>query len=112
MKLFKNKLPLITKKYLRLAGTYRRFAERSTYFDFSLKSLIECFRYETFGETYSPNNGYVFGKHGKDISISMWIEDIQKGNACKAEFLTPCNKWFAESALKNIIPGTLFLYEK
>jgi hypothetical protein len=72
--------------------------------------LIECFRHETYGERYSINNGYVFGKHCKDISISMWIEDIQRGLFCKAEFLTPLNRWWAEPALKNIITGTLFPY--
>jgi hypothetical protein len=102
----------ITKKYLRLAAVYRRFAERSPHYDFSMRSLIECFRHETYGDKHSPMNGYVHGKHLKDITVSMWIEDIDKCNFCKAEFLTPLNKWWVSKAFDTIMPPTWFPFQK
>lgn len=99
---------ILTKKYLRLAAVYRRFAERSPHYDFSMKSLIECFRHETYGDKHASMNGYVHGKHLKDITVSMWIEDIYKGNFCKAEFLTPLNKWWVAKTFDTIIPPIWF----
>ena len=55
----------ISRKYLRLAATYRRFAGDG--FDFSEQALIECFEHESLGGSYSKNNGYVYGKWAKDI---------------------------------------------
>jgi hypothetical protein len=96
----------LSKKYLRLAATYRRCAGRDKHFDFSLASLIECFIHESKGLPASKNNGYVFGKWNKDITISTWKEDIRAGLFAKFEFYTPLNKWWAEPALKNVIVHT------
>lgn len=114
MKLFQHDTgyPKITKKYLRLAAVYRRFAERSHHYDFSLSSLIDCYHHETYGKPYFLNNGYVHGKHLKDITVSAWIEDIYKGNFCKAEFLTPMNRWWAKHALDFPINTVFFPYRK
>lgn len=77
----------ISRKYLRLASVYRRFAERSAHYDFSLEALSECHRHESVGSRVSKMNGYAHGKRQKDISVVMWVEDIRSGQACKAEFM-------------------------
>lgn len=97
----------ISKKYLRLASVYRRFAGRNEPLDFSKEALIECYEHEThgkevksyYGKEAHKNNGYIYGKWAKDVSVAMWIEDIQKGDACKAEFIYGINGWWAKSAL-------------
>lgn len=102
----------LSRKYLRLASTYRRFAERSKGFDFSLNALLECFNHESHGTKYAKNNGYVYGKWSRDITVQGWIEEIKLGNMCKAEFYTPCNKWFAKEALKNVPTTSWFPHIK
>lgn len=111
MKITKFPKPL-TKKYLRLASVYRRFAGRKSGFDFSLQALIDCFEFESNGIKAQKNNGYIFGKWAKDISLSTWREDIEAGLFCKAEFYTPCNKWWVEPALETVIPNTWFPFDK
>lgn len=93
----------ISRKYLRLAAAYRRFAGDQTQFSFTVEALIECHAHESSGAPASKNNGYVFGKWCKDLSVVQWIEDIKKGNACKAEFYTPKDTWWARRALKNVV---------
>lgn len=93
----------ISRKYLRLAAVYRRFAGDKTTFSFSKESLIECYAHESRGLPYSKNNGYVFGKWCKDLSVVQWIEDIKKGDACKAEFYTAKDSWWAVRALENVV---------
>ena len=102
----------LNRKYLRLASAYRRFAGRSEHFDFSLTALQECYDKETYGTPASKNNGYLYGKWCKDISVATWIEDIVKGDFCKAEFYTPCNKWWTIPALENVIVPAWFTYEE
>lgn len=93
----------ISRKYIRLAAAYRRYAGPNTDFDFSQAMLIECYNHETHGAKASKNNGYVFGKWCKDLSVVQWIEDIRSGSACKAEFYEPKDKWWSEPALEKIV---------
>lgn len=100
----------LTRKYLRVASMYRRFAGRSIHYDFSLEMLLECYEHESNGLKPSKQNGYVFGKWAKDISVVTWIEDIKKGDACKAEFIFGIDSWWAEPALRNVIVPIWFPY--
>jgi len=109
MKISKFPKPL-TKKYLRMASIYRRFAGRNSGFDFSLKALLDCYNFESSGIKAQKNNGYVYGKWAKDISVTTWREDILAGYFCKYEFYTPCNKWWAEPALESLIVPAWFPY--
>lgn len=102
------KIDGISRSYLRLAATYRRFAGDG--FDFSKDSLIECFNHESYGATYHKTNGYVYGKWCKDISLATWKEDLYKGDACKSEFYYICgteiqsrNGWWCIPALQNFV---------
>jgi len=93
----------LTRKYLRVASVYRRFAGRSTHYDFSLEMLLECYEHESNGGPVSKKNGYIFGKWAKDISVATWREDIQAGTFAKFEFYTPLDRWWTEPALKGVI---------
>ena len=116
MKLFKHDTKeygiKISKKYLRLAATYRRFSDRhNPHWDFSLEALIDCFNHESSGGKYSDNNGYVHGKWSKDITFAMWVEDLKKGYTAKIEYYTPLNKWWAIPALSTVtVTKPLFPY--
>lgn len=94
---------LLSRKYLRLASVYRRFAERSNHYDFSMEMLLECFHYESSGCGVSKMNGYVHGKRQKDITLVMWKQDILNGQACKAEYIQGINSWWAKKALTHLI---------
>ena len=106
----------IKRSYLRLAATYRRFGGSG--FDYSKDMLIECFLHESTGSKFSKQNGYVNGKWVKDITVATWIEDIQKGDACKAEFIyahgsteiASKNGWWARDALQYVVATPLFGY--
>ena len=107
------KIKGISRKYLRLAATYRRLAynTNSNNLDFSIDALVDCYNHETNGHKAKSNNGYIFGKWTKDLTVVMWIEDIQKGDFCKADFITPVNKWWATKALKDVVvPCAWFPY--
>lgn len=106
------KIKGISHRYLRLAATYRRFAGRDRNYDWSKEALEECFLHESEGEPASKMNGYVYGKWCKDINVSNWIEDIQKGNFCKAEFYTTMNKWWLEKVFNSVASPTWFPFSK
>lgn len=111
MKVAKFPKPL-TKKYLRLAAVYRRYAGRKSGFDFSLQALIDCHQFESKGIKAKKDNGYIFGKWAKDISVATWREDIVAGHFCKAEFYTPLDKWWTEPALESLIVPLWFPFDK
>lgn len=77
--------------------------------DFSATALIECYKHESLGGPRPPkSNGYVFGKWAKDVTIATWREDVASGLFCKAEFITPLSKWYAEPALATVIAPAWF----
>jgi len=113
MKLFK--LKGITKKYALRAAHYRRVARKHIPgLDFSENALRALFIYESTGKgNVDKNNGYSYGKFLVDLSVSMWIEDIKAGNACKAEFLsTRLEKLHNTKKLELVPAGIMFCYQK
>lgn len=48
--------------------------------DFSDEMLIELFNGESYGTRISPKNGFSVGKKWLNLNISMWPEDMEKGN--------------------------------
>lgn len=116
MKLFKHSR--ITKKYALAAVNYRRVARRSGHMDqlkFGLAELEALYDYETFGigSVDKKTNGYTYGKWLVDLSVSMWIEDIKRGDAVKWEFIsTPITRLQYEKKLEAIIPGRWFPRER
>lgn len=114
MKLFR--LKGISKRYALSAAKYRRCARRNIDgLDFSEYALRQLHEYESTGNGIKPEkskNGYAYGKWLVDLSVSMWIEDIQAGNFCKAEFLsTAIDRIHNRKKLEEIIPGSFFGYD-
>lgn len=112
MKIFKRSNIKFKRKYLRLAATYRRFSDRNNpFWDFSISALEECFNHESHGAEYSRNNGYINGKHNKDITMAMWIEDLKSGDIVKAELYSLVNKWWLIPALEFVTVPTRYVYK-
>lgn len=53
--------------------------------DFSEQSLKEMYTSETHGDPVSPTNGYYVGKKWLNVTVKMWLEDIEKGLLFKRE---------------------------
>ena len=87
---------------------YRRYAGRDKNYDFSLESLIDCYNRETKGMPAKKNNGYLYGKWAKDITVATWREDIRAGQACKAEFHTVIDRWWSVDALSSVVVPVWF----
>ncbi len=100
MKIFDYKANGVSKKFLYAASAYRRNA-KDRELNFSLESLIEQYKYESFGgEEPDPYiNGYTCGKWIMDATLKMIEEDLYKGNACKNEFKS------CPSLMRRIIKG-------
>ena len=106
----------ISRKYAAKAAHYRRVARSNIQgLDFSEQSLRELYDWESrgIGRVDKARNGFAYGKWIVDLSVSMWIEDILAGNACKAEFLTTAiERIHNESKLKNVVATPLFAWRE
>jgi len=106
-------LPRVSPRYALRAALYRRVARGQgvTGLDFSEAALRQLYDFESrgIGSVDKARNGYAYGKWCVDLSVSMWVEDIQAGNACKAEFLqTAIQRIHNADKLKNMIAGEFF----
>ena len=71
----------ISKKWLRMAELYKRFASDFEFADFSNSAEIEMFNWESRGVPIADKNinGFALGKKWMDVTVAMWLEDISKG---------------------------------
>lgn len=117
MKIFKHKF--VTKKFALRAAAYRRAARSmlprgQEKYTFSTMDLVELFLLESKGQGCSfhemkARNGFAYGKWVRDLSVSMMVEDITRGDACKAEFLSsPIQRLHNEPVLRGVVAGTWF----
>lgn len=115
MKIFKHNK--VTKKYALKAALHRRLAKKvcGIGVTFTEKDLVEFFDYESNGikpctfDTLKARNGFALGKWLRDIDIVQISEDIEKGNFCKAEFLsTSIERLHNKDFLSNIISPVFF----
>lgn len=54
--------------------------------DYSDESLFDLYYNESQGRgTVKENNGYAHGKKWLNVTVAMWLEDIEKGNLFKNE---------------------------
>ena len=111
MKIFK--LKGVSKNYALRAAQYRRVAraQKVAGLAFDESALRELHDWESrgIGGVDKSRNGFAYGKWCVDLSVSMWIEDILKGNFCKAEFLeTRIQKLHNTKKLETIIPKPFF----
>ncbi len=63
---------------------------------------VELFNSESYGTPVSDNNGYALGKKWMNVTIAMWIEDINKGLLFKCELYEDENlpHWWLDSIFK------------
>lgn len=91
-----------------MANMYKLFAYPDM--DFSQEAMENAFAYESFG-TKIPNaddNAYYQGKRNMDITIEMWIADIEKGFLTMQELYDEFPKWFIDK----VMPKGLLLKDK
>ena len=70
-----------TRKFKRMAEVYKVFcSDWIDCLDFSDQALKELFIAESLGGQVASNNGYAEGKKFLNVNVSMWKEDIEKGN--------------------------------
>ena len=112
MKTFK--LHGISKRYACRAALYRRTARAQIAgLDYSEAALRQLHDWESrgIGKVDKGRNGYAYGKWVVDLAVAMWVEDIQRGDAVKAEFLsTPLERLHNRSKLSNVQAATFFPY--
>jgi hypothetical protein len=111
MKLFK--LKGISKKYALRAAQYRRVARGQAVagLAFTEDALRELHDWESrgIGSVDKSRNGFAYGKWCVDLSVSMWVEDLMKGDFCKAEFLeTRLQKLHNTKKLEAVIANPFF----
>jgi len=77
----------VTRRWRKIIPIYQFFAQgHCSGYDFSEKSVLECFLVESEGiEAKNLNNGFLLGKKWMDVTIAMWREDIKKGLLFKRE---------------------------
>lgn len=103
----------ISKRYAMSAALYRRVArsQKMPGLDFSEAALRELHAFESrgVGSVDKSKNGFAYGKWAVDLSVSMCIEDLMKGDFCKAEFLqTRIQKLHNKKKLEAIQPPPFF----
>jgi hypothetical protein len=81
-----------------MAEVYKLFSDRG---DFSEKSLLEMYNYESRGigdleqGLFCNNwNGYYLGKKNLNITVSMWKEDIKTGLLHMVELYNDFPHWW------------------
>ena len=111
MKLFK--LKGVSKKYALRAAHYRRAARGQDMVGlaFDETALRELHDWESrgVGSVDKSKNGFAYGKWCVDLSVSMWVEDLLKGDFCKSEFLgTRIQKLHNTKKLEAVIASPFF----
>lgn len=74
-------VPLVkpTKRWLRMAEIYQRFARHYPTTDFSDETASEMFLHESTGSPirdYPSLNGFALGKKWMDVTVAGWKEEI------------------------------------
>lgn len=95
----------VSKNFIKMSKVYRIFANYwENILDFSDDSLLQMYKYETFGEHIGDcnRNGFYVGKQWMDVNIKMWREDIQTGILTKHELYSDGS--FPEWWLKKVLP--------
>lgn len=68
-----------SKKWMAMAGIYKRFAAEYLEADFSDAAALTMYEHETHGKTIDHTeklNGFLLGKKWMDVTIAGWKEEI------------------------------------
>ena len=64
-----------------MSELYRMFANDWKHvLDFSDDALLELYNNESYGGPISQTNGFMHGKKWLNLNVTMWKEDITRGN--------------------------------
>lgn len=119
MKTFKH--PRITKRFALRAAAYRRSAKANGQqkMSFTIEDLDELFLFESCGvrnrsfDEMKRTNGFAYGKWVRDLSVAMMLDDISRGDFCKAEFLaSPIQRLHNGPILRGVCAPTWFPYDR
>ena len=91
----------ISKKWRKIQPIYRYFGGEECRLDYSEDAALKMFLFETYGKgnlkrnLFSSNslNGYAVGKHWMDVTIKMWLKDLQEGLLDLHELYTEYPQW-------------------
>lgn len=86
-----------------MAEVYRHFGrDWKSCCDFSDQAMIEMFNHESYGTSLSSNNGFAVGKKWLNVTVSMWREDLKRGDLFIWELYDDPNlpDWWLDSVLK------------
>lgn len=94
-----------------MAEVYKTFAEpwHHTH-DFSDKALIDLYNSESYGTPFNEGtNGYSLGKKWLNVTVKMWLEDIELGTLYKFELYEDPRfpSWFLDGVLKGVQQKTI-----
>jgi hypothetical protein len=114
VKCFDRMVIEVTRAYAFRAARYRRVARaHCDTMDFSREALLSLYHHESSGQGSAPDksvNGFAYGKWLVDLSVSMMVESVQKGEFAKIEFLgTPLERMHNAGVLKNVYITPVFI---
>lgn len=94
----------VSKKFLKMSELYRTFSKDwESFYNYSEESLVEMYRFESFGEPISEDNGFYIGKKWLNVTVTMWKEDIAQGLLFKSELYNDPKfpHWWLDSIFKH-----------
>lgn len=99
-----------TKNFLRMAEVYKTFsAEYVGTKDYSDEALVAMYLFESFGEdtVNKITNAFFIGKQWMDLTLKMWVEDIEQGYLFKFELYKDPKypSWFLDRVIGDIQQG-------
>lgn len=101
----------ISTKFISMSNIYKLFCDKkTTCLDFSRRSLEDQYSFESTGSPrvcYSDKNedglfnGYAVGKHLMDVTIAMWLEDIESNILTKYDLMVDLTfpSWFLSKVI-------------
>jgi hypothetical protein len=93
----------MTGKWKRIAGLYRYFARHWPELDFGDAAAEAMFEHESTGAPEPPaDNGFMVGKKYLDLTVSMWFEDLRRGDLMLWELYEDANfpHWWLNRVFK------------
>jgi hypothetical protein len=89
-----------SQKWQQMKQVYLCFKPKDCVLDFSKEAEVEMYLYESKGGVVPDTNGYYWCKHNLDLTLAMWVEDIQSGMLSKHELLESDGDRFPTDWLK------------
>jgi len=85
-----------------MAEAYQYFVKDQWRYDFSQSAKEALYIKESLGTSHAEiadNNGFARGKFLLDITVTMWVEDLESGLLHSYELYLDFPKWFVDKIL-------------